>query len=109
MISQVQQVAFYGSDIAAVEPEMPVSFLSNGVAYVGQSIPVEWQLGMEDAGYQEQFDFTLSVRLGQFVIAGVDVPQPEATIVIAGVTYRIVKATTDQAGVAVQWQMKVQN
>lgn len=103
----------FDADIAAIEGEMPVTFTFNGTRYVGQKTGTVDELAMQDAGYQPSFDFQLSVRRSLFV--GLTAPTNNDTIEIPDdvtgdpVSYMIVSATKDPAGVEVIYSIKANN
>lgn len=104
------QKAIYDSDVAAIEPDMPVTFYWQDKPYAGQiSQTLESQL-MMDAGYQQNFDLTIIVRYSIFP-AGVDAPISESEIEIANakgvrIRYTIKNVTDSPDGVAATFTLK---
>ena len=56
----------YESDVAAIEPDMPVTFVFQGRSYVGQKNVQATALLWQDAGGIQSDRFMLDVRLSVF-------------------------------------------
>ncbi len=93
----------FDADVAAVEPELPVQFFFKEKEYTGSKTHTIDSLDMEDAGFQQRYDFELDVRT--VVFAGVSAPEKNSAIKIGTVTYRIEKITPSQDGVMFTFHM----
>ena len=57
----------FDADVAAIEPEVPVSFKWHGIQHPASRTPIMDRQAMEDAGFSQAFDFQLVVRTSIFV------------------------------------------
>lgn len=93
----------FSADVAAVEPDLPVTFVFNGKAYTGQRNQTVDSLEMTDAGYIQKFDFELDARVNVF---SVDPPVENDEIKIETTVYRVDQVTKSQDGVMLHFSMK---
>lgn len=107
------QKAIYDTDLAAVEPEMPVTFYYLGKPYQAQlAQTLESQL-MQDAGFLQQYDLSIVARYSMFA-AGVNPPVSESEIQIADtkgvkVRYTVKNVINSPDGVAATYALKANN
>lgn len=101
-MTQTQQ---FDADVMATEPEGQVNFLFQGKSFIGQLTPIVDKLGMVDAGYELTFDFTMEVRLSQFV-SPLRAPANTDIITISNAEYCIVGTSPDQFGVVNHYAVK---
>lgn len=102
------QQAQFDADVAAVEGDALVTFVFNGKEYIGQRTSIKSQLMMVDAGFEQAFDFILSVRASQFSGEGEIPPVETDVLTIKGddTEYRVLSAEPDQLGVVINYAMK---
>lgn len=87
----------FDADVAAVEPELPVIFLFKTKEYTGSKTQTLDSLEMEDAGFTQKYDFELDVRT--LIFGTVSPPGKNDEIIIASVSYRVLKVTLSQDSV----------
>lgn len=99
------QTQIFDADVEAVEVEGLVLFTHEGKTRKGQRTPIIDKLDMVDAGFEAGFDFTMEVRLSQFV-APERAPANLDEITIDNVEYCIVGTTPDQLGIVNHYAVK---
>jgi hypothetical protein len=99
------QTSQFDADVAATETEGELTFLYEGKPYIAQRTPIVDKLTMDDAGFEQGFDFTMEVRRSQFVFP-IRPPSNLATIKIGEIEYQIVGTTPDQFGVVNTYAVK---
>lgn len=106
----MSQTTQFDADVAAVEPEMPVTFRIDGKEFTGQRTPIVDRQQMVDAGFEQTYDFTLIVRVSAFAAKELPTVQSEPEIFdsIKGewTAYRIVSAAPSQDGVTVEYAVR---
>lgn len=102
-------------DHAYLDTEWPVQFYVNNVGpLTGQRDQTVDSLLGGDAGYLQQWDFNLLVRLAVFSLAGIPPLTSEAEIEIADATgartsYRVKRAVNSPDGISVNYELKADN
>ena len=100
--------AQFDADVAGIESEVPCLFAYKGVTYAGSRTPVLDKQAMEDAGFEQSYDFQLIVRVSLFV-APVLPPRVYETLKIldaihgAWVEYNVQSAQPSQDGVTIAY------
>ena len=104
------QTVQFAADVAAIEPECPVTFRANALTYTGQRTPVMDRQAMEDAGFAQSFDFQLIVRTGIF-IAPIKPLKVQDEIEVYDdlrrewIAYRVVSREPSQDGVTITYSV----
>jgi hypothetical protein len=93
------------ADVLATENDGGFQFLFQGKPFIAQRTPVVGKLAMADSGFEANFDFTMEVRLSQFV-SPLRAPVNEDVIQINDVDYRIVGSSPDQYGIVNHYAVK---
>jgi hypothetical protein len=93
----------FEADVAAVEPELPVTFTFNGKSYTGQRLPAIDAQEFVDAGILPKSDFDLLARRAIYV--GVDAPVKNDEFTIEGVRYRVDRLNSSQDGITVLYSL----
>jgi hypothetical protein len=101
-MTQTQQ---FDADVQATEPEGLVPFTYAGKSYICQRTPIVDKQMMVEAGFELGFDFTIEVRLSQFVTPD-RAPANSEHIFIGDTEYVINGTTPDQYGVVTHYAVK---
>lgn len=104
------QQASYDSDLSAIEQEMPCQCLTiANVPFVGQRGSVTLSFLGNDAGYIDQADWTLVVRISQFSDPS-QIPNVEEMITVSeasgNVNYRVKTKEVSPDGIQITFGIK---
>lgn len=95
----------FSADVAAIEPDLPVQFFFKGKEYTGSKTQTVDSIEMQDAGFQQKYDFELFVRANAWgTVTPPIINDPEA-IMIRSIRYRVEQITPSQDDVGSVYHM----